>query len=55
MVFVGNGCSEQSEDAIPQGVCHITIIPMDGIHHDLQRGVDNRSGFLGVEAFNQGR
>ena len=26
---------------------------MHGVHHQLQRGIDNRAGLFGIEAFNQ--
>ena len=48
-----NRCTKQRKDAIAQRLRHIAIIPMDGVHHELQRGVNNRSGVFGVKPFNQ--
>ncbi len=54
MIFMGNGRPEQGKDAISQGLGHIAVIAMDGVHHQLQCGVDNGPGLFGVESFNQG-
>ena len=51
---MGEGRSEQGKDAIAQGLRHIALIAMYGVHHKLQSGIDNRSGFFGIESFDQG-
>lgn len=51
---MGNGRTKQGKDAIAQGLGHIAVIAMGGVHHQLQCGVDNGSGLFGVESFNQG-
>ena len=55
MIFMRDGRTKQRKDAIAQGLRHIALVAMHGIHHELQRRVDNRAGFFGIEAFNQRR
>jgi len=38
---------------IAQGLGHIALVAMYGVHHELQGRVNNRPGFFWVEAFNQ--
>src|SRR5882672_6453554 len=53
VVFMGNGCTEEGKDAVPQGLRHIPVIAMDGVHHELQSGIDDGTGIFGIESFNQ--
>ena len=46
--------TEQRKDAITQGLRDIAVILMHRVHHQLQGGINNRSGFFRVESFNQG-
>ena len=53
VVFVGNRRPKQRKDAISQGLGHIPVIAMDSVHHELQSGIDDCTGFFGIESFNQ--
>ena len=53
VIFVGNRRAKQRKDAVPQGLRHIPIIAMDGVHHELQSGIDDGTGVFGIESFNQ--
>ena len=55
MVFVRDGCPEQSKDTVAQRLGHIAVIAMDGVHHQLERGVDDGSRVLRIGAFDQCR
>ena len=52
---MGNGRAEQGKDAIAQGLRDIAVIAMHGVHHQLQSGINNRSGFFRIEPFDQRR
>jgi hypothetical protein len=53
MVLVRDGSTEQSEDAVAGGLNDVTVIASDGLDHDAQCRIDDRSGVLGVEVFHQ--
>ena len=50
---MGKRRTKEGKDAIAQRLRHIALIAMHRIHHQLQRGINNRAGFFGVESFNQ--
>ena len=50
----GDGSSEQGEDAIAQGLGDITVVAVDGLHHELESWVDDGAGFFRVEVSYQG-
>ena len=52
---MGNRRTEQGKDAIAQRLRDIALIAMHGVHHQLQRGINNRSRFFGIESFDQRR
>ena len=52
---MGKRRTEQGKDAIAQRLRHIAVIVMHGVHHQLQRGINNRPRFFGIESFNQRR
>ena len=52
---MGNRRAEQGKDAIAQRLRDIALIAMHGVHHELQGGINNRSGFFGIEPFDQRR
>ncbi len=47
--------AEQGKDAIAQRLRHVAVILMHGVHHELQRRINNRSRLFGVQSFNQRR
>src|SRR5215510_7826138 len=53
MIFMGNRRTEQGKDAVTQSLSHIPLIAMHGVHHEVQRRINDRSGFFGIEAFNE--
>jgi hypothetical protein len=55
MIFMGNGRTEQGKDAIAQRLRHIAVIAMHSVHHELQGGINDRSGFFRVQSLNQRR
>ena len=52
---MGKRRAEQRKDAIAQGLGHIALIAMHGVHHQLQGGIDNRPCFFGIKSFDQRR
>ena len=42
MIFMGQRRAEQGKDAIAQGLRHVAVILMHGVHHQLQRRINNR-------------
>ena len=52
---MGQRRAEQGKDAIAQRLRDIALIAMHGVHHQLQGGINNRSGFFGIESFDQRR
>ena len=53
MVLVRHRGAEQREDAVAGGLHDVAVVTMDGIHHQPQRGIDNRARFLGIEVLHQ--
>jgi hypothetical protein len=55
VIFMGNGGTKEGKDAIAQSLRHIPLVAMHGVHHEVQRGVDNRSCVFRVESFDERR
>jgi hypothetical protein len=53
MVFVGNRRAEQRENAVTGRLHNVAIVAADGVNHQLERRIDNRTGLLGVEFLHQ--
>ena len=53
MVLVSNWRSEEREDAIAGGLRDVTAVAMRSVHHQLERGIDDRARLLGVEGFDE--
>ncbi len=53
MVLVGERRAEQRENSVAGGLHDIAVIPMDRIHHQLERRIHNRARLLGVKVFHQ--
>ncbi len=53
MVLMGDRRAEQGEDAIAGRLHHVPVVAMDGVDHQLQRGIDDCPGFLGIELLHQ--
>ena len=53
MVLMRNGRAEQGKNAIAGGLHDISAVSMDGIDHQLEGRIDNRTGFLRVEVLHQ--
>src|SRR5713101_2151493 len=53
MIFMGNGRAKQRQDAIAERLGDVALIAMDGLHHELQRGINNGPGVLRVEPFDE--
>jgi hypothetical protein len=54
MVFVSNGGTEEGKDAVAGGLHDEALIAVDGVHHELEGGVNNESRLLRVEVFDEG-
>ena len=52
MVFLGEGGAKQSHDPVAHHLVDRAFVPVDGIHHELQDGVQELPGFLWI-AFHQ--
>jgi hypothetical protein len=55
MIFMGDRRPKQGEDAIAQYLRHRAVIPMHGVHHQLQGGINQRPRLFGIKAFDQRR
>ncbi len=55
MILMGKGRTEQGKDAIAQRLRHIPLIAMHGVHHQLQRWVNDGSRLFRIKSFDQGR
>src|SRR5262245_10537989 len=53
MILMGKRSPEQGKDAVTQGLRHIALVPMHGVHHELQGGIDNSARFFWVESFDE--
>jgi len=53
MIFVGNRRAKQRKDAIAQGLGHIALIAMHGLHHQREGGIDDTPGLLGIQVFEE--
>jgi len=53
MVFVSGRRSEQGEDAVARRLNDIIPVTMDGIDHQLECGIDNRTSLLGLKLLHQ--
>src|SRR5216684_1029270 len=53
MVLMRNRRAEQREDAVARRLHHVAVVTMGRIDHQLQRRVDDRARFLGVEVAHQ--
>src|SRR5262249_46708175 len=47
------GGAEQRENTIAGGLGEVAVIVMDGVDHQLERRIDDGTGFLGIEVFDQ--
>jgi hypothetical protein len=53
MVLMREGGTENGKNAITGGLHNVAAISLHRLHHDLQRGVDDVAGLLGVEMLDQ--
>src|SRR5712692_6706198 len=53
MIFVGDWRAKQSKDAITERLCHVALVAMHGLHHDLQGGINDAAGVFRVEVFDE--
>ncbi len=49
MVLVRDRRAEQREDAIAGALHDVAVVAMDRVDHQLERRIDNRARFFGVE------
>jgi len=53
VVLVGYRRTEQRKDAVASGLHDITAIAVDGIDHQVERGIDDRTRLFRVEVLHQ--
>jgi hypothetical protein len=53
MVFMGDWCAEQRKDAVAGRLDDVTIVAMDRVDHQLERGIDDGASLFGVEIAHQ--
>jgi hypothetical protein len=53
VIFLSDRSSEQSEDPVPARLRHVALVAVDGVHHELECRIDDRTRLLGVEPFHQ--
>jgi hypothetical protein len=49
MVFMGERRTELREDSVAGGLHDVTVVAVDRVDHELQRRIDDRPRFLGIE------
>ncbi len=49
MVLVGHRGAEQREDPVAGGLYYVAVVAPNCLDHKLQRRVDQRAGFFGIE------
>src|SRR5712692_6075000 len=49
MIFMGNRRAKEGKDAVASRLHDVAFVAMDRRHHELQGGIDEGAGFLGVE------
>src|SRR6516162_8829407 len=53
MIFMRNRRTEQREDTVPGGLHNVAAVMMDGVDHQPERRIDNRTSFFRVEVLHQ--
>jgi hypothetical protein len=53
MVFVRDGRAEQREDAVAGRLHDVAVVTAHRVDHQLQRGIENRARFFGIEVLFQ--
>ncbi len=53
VVFVGHRRPEQGHDAVAEHLVHGALVAVHGVHHDVQRRVEQRLGLLRIEVRDQ--
>jgi hypothetical protein len=53
VVFVSEGRAEQRHDPVAHHLVHSTFVLVDRVDHQLEDGVENTTGLLGVAASKQ--
>src|SRR5437762_6940090 len=46
MILVSQWCAEQSENTVASRLRDVTLVAMDGVHHDLQSWIDDSARLL---------
>jgi len=54
MIFVGDRRAKEGKDAIASRLGYETFVPMHGIHHKLQGGINNGASLFGIKIFHEG-
>src|SRR5205823_13339585 len=53
MIFVGYWGAKERHNAVPEHPVHGAFVAVHGVHHDVQRWVQELSRLFGIEAGNQ--
>jgi len=53
VILVRHRRAEQGEDAVASRLRYVAVVPVDGLHHQLQRRIDDGARVLGVELLQQ--
>jgi hypothetical protein len=48
VVFVGDRRAEQRHDPVAHHLVHRALVAVDGLHHELENGIENLASLLGV-------
>src|SRR5262249_24557006 len=54
MIFMSDGHTKESKDAIAGGLGHEAFVAMHGIHHKLQGRIDDGAGLFGIKILHEG-
>jgi hypothetical protein len=53
MILMRHRRPEQRKDAVAGGLHDVAVVAVDGVHHQLESGIDDSARFLGVEVLHQ--
>jgi hypothetical protein len=53
VIFVGYWSAEERHDAVPEYLVHGAFVAVHGVHHDVQRWIQELTGLFWIESLDQ--
>ena len=53
MIFMSDRCAKQRENSVTGRLDNVPVVAMNRIDHELQRWIDNRASYFGIEIAHQ--